>query len=576
MSNSKDDKIIKRYFKGTQRQISNSNYLSTIEGTFHINPIPKKSIPELKSGKIDIKIVFPHAYPYESPQAFIKNEELWLFAHNRMDDGKVCPPDHHRWLKEPSIKAYLDYLNEFFLKAAQNCLELSDDYFELPHFPIGEKSHFSCLLFVEENPNVWIKAENSKIGTFLYTINGRILKIEGFDNDKKKNSGTYQNGIYVWLPAEPIVKYKRPPIYFYELNMVLGKYQLSLKNIIDEIYKLKFKRCCVIIGFPVREKNKDKPNDIHWQGFDFDISEFYRIWRRKRKKGKKKQTKHYEIAKDEFIVSINDEKVNYISSQNCSKRYLYSRIGVATKISNYIIFGCGAVGSHLAFQLARAGCDELSLCDFDIVEAGNICRHFLDFSSIRKSKAVELSSRLKKINPWGIYIPYCKDILSIPKESDDLRNFLGYDLWIDAGLPAKASCYLSDLAKQNGKRIISIYITNKAKYLIIVISGDKSKPSIEDVELYIQKILQKHGSVRFKECLRLLKNPERDVGIRPNTGCYFLTFEATGANISVISAIAYSIVNDLSEKNYKHGRGLVYYYDNIKFSYELILDENIS
>jgi len=567
MLSDEDRKNIEKYFKGTQKEISDSNYLYSFEGTFHIDPIPENSIPELKNGTIDIKVVFPHGYPFESPQSFIKNEQLWIFAHTRMDDGKTCPPDRHRWFRDSSVKAYLDYLNEWFLKAAQNGLELPEDYYELPQFPVKTACY---LIFVEENPNSWIALKKYKIGYFYVSKNGNQLRIEHFDNIQGNSSEGFQQGIYVWLPIEPIVKYRRPPIYFYELEEVFKRHELSIKNIIDKIYELKHKTSIVIIGFPIKEKNKDLPIDIQWQGFLFDVSNFYKILRKKRKKSKIKLWKFYEPSKDEFLELVKNEKIAYMDSLNCSKRYMHSRIGGTTKISNHIVFGCGAIGSHIAFQLARAGCNKLALCDSGIVEPGNICRHILDFSHVRKPKAIELCLKLSKINPWGNFKPYYKDIFSLSKDSDELKEFLTYDIWLDAGLPAEVSYYLSELAKQNSKRMLSVYITNKAKYAIMTISGDKGQPTIIEVEQRLRKSLHEDGSSRSKECLGLLENPEKDVGIRPNTGCYFLTFEAKGANISALSAIAYSAIDDLSEKNYKNGKSMVYYYDDAKFTYELI------
>ena len=91
----------------------------------------------------------------------------------------------------------------------------------------------------------------------------------------------------------------------------------------------------------------------------------------------------------------------------------------------------------------------------------------------------------------------------------------------------------------------------------------------EEVEQKLRESLCNDNSDRSKECISLLESPEKDIGIRPNAGCYFLTFEAKGANISALSAIAYSVIEDLSEKNYKNGKSMIYYYDDSKFTYEL-------
>lgn len=568
MFTKEEQDAIEEYFKGTQSHSDNS-----VVGTFHIKFLTAHPISELLDGKLSIKIVFPKAYPrYESPQAFLTDDRLWIFPHVRMDDGKICPPDSRKWFSDPTLKGYLEYLNEFFEKAAENRLELEDDYYELPQFPaskIGE------IIFVEENPKSWIDVTESKIGIFSYVISNTIIRVCNFNIDTKQLSPSEQKGIYVWFPNEPVLKYKRPPIYFSELcDVFLGR-GISFDDLLKEAAKLlPEKKFIVILGFPVKERNNSHFNDTHWQGLFVDITDYYRIIRKQRKKSKKKKV-NYEVANEDFKKTVAHKKIDYFKSSNCSKRFLYSRIGGHASVNNCVIFGCGAIGSHLSVLLAKAGVPKMCLCDHELIESGNVCRHSLNFSSVGKPKASEMCKILKDVNPWGEYSFNSVDILELSNESKEIEKFSQYDLWIDAGLPVKASCYLTDFAKAKSKRMASSFITNKAKFLIIAISGEHCRPDVYEILRQMKEYVNRNGDVDLKECASLLEAPERDVGIRPNTGCYFLTFEASDDRISAASAVIYSNLNNFAQTDSKNGRLIVYCYDEAHFVYKQILDLKI-
>lgn len=63
------------------------------------------------------------------------------------------------------------------------------------------------------------------------------------------------------------------------------------------------------------------------------------------------------------------------------------------------IVGCGAVGSHVAEQLARIGVEEVHIWDFDIVEPKNIANQMFFSSHIGIPKVECVLSMMKLINP---------------------------------------------------------------------------------------------------------------------------------------------------------------------------------
>lgn len=78
------------------------------------------------------------------------------------------------------------------------------------------------------------------------------------------------------------------------------------------------------------------------------------------------------------------------------------------------IIGCGAIGSHVAEQLTRLGCDNIHLWDFDTVEAKNVANQMFLDSDIGSVKVDAVETMMKAINPQikvtkhpkGITAPY--------------------------------------------------------------------------------------------------------------------------------------------------------------------------
>lgn len=75
----------------------------------------------------------------------------------------------------------------------------------------------------------------------------------------------------------------------------------------------------------------------------------------------------------------------------------------ATKIKAPIhIIGCGAIGSHIAEQLTRMGCENIHLWDFDTVEPHNITNQMFIQADIGDSKTHAVQSLMYDIDMSSI------------------------------------------------------------------------------------------------------------------------------------------------------------------------------
>lgn len=105
------------------------------------------------------------------------------------------------------------------------------------------------------------------------------------------------------------------------------------------------------------------------------------------------------------------------------REYLVNRGGALSELSNFCvaIVGCGAVGSHLAEQIAAIGVGNIKLIDKDLLSNDNVHRHFLGVECLRMEKASAMKLFLERRFPH-LNIEYmCDDIIDI---LEDKREFI--------------------------------------------------------------------------------------------------------------------------------------------------------
>lgn len=108
------------------------------------------------------------------------------------------------------------------------------------------------------------------------------------------------------------------------------------------------------------------------------------------------------------------------------RQILLSQIGQAGQerlsASRVLLVGCGALGSSIAEQLARAGVGFIRIADRDIVELTNLQRQVLfDEEDARQSlpKAIAAANRLRQINSTLTIDPQVVDV-----DSDNIETLL--------------------------------------------------------------------------------------------------------------------------------------------------------
>lgn len=93
------------------------------------------------------------------------------------------------------------------------------------------------------------------------------------------------------------------------------------------------------------------------------------------------------------------------------------------------IIGCGAIGSQLALQLVKLGCEKFRLYDFDTVEAHNFVNQAFRADQVGILKAQALAQLIKEINPHAKVECFTSEPETLLKQEETLEGyvFLGPD-----------------------------------------------------------------------------------------------------------------------------------------------------
>ncbi len=135
--------------------------------------------------------------------------------------------------------------------------------------------------------------------------------------------------------------------------------------------------------------------------------------------------------KNGFCAKFQNDKLHFyydkkeikVSSYNLYQNIFSRNSGILeTDVMDHkkaIILGCGSVGSLVALELARAGVSHFILCDADIVEYHNICRHQCGIEDVGDLKVNAVKKKIKSINPRAEVITFEGIIQNLPKKMLD-------------------------------------------------------------------------------------------------------------------------------------------------------------
>ena len=139
-----------------------------------------------------------------------------------------------------------------------------------------------------------------------------------------------------------------------------------------------------------------------------------------------------------------------------------------------VVWGCGAIGGHVAEALARAGVSRLALWDKSTVTPGVLVRQPFDDSDIGKNKAVATRDRLLRMDPRLAIEATEGDLLRIPIDQAGWSD--GVDIVINATASWPVAQYLETARQLDRTRnpvIAAMALGHRAqRALLYIVRGE--------------------------------------------------------------------------------------------------------
>jgi integrative and conjugative element protein (TIGR02256 family) len=199
------------------------------------------------------------------------------------------------------------------------------------------------------------------------------------------------------------------------------------------------------------------------------------------------------------------------------------------------LWGCGALGSHVAEFLARAGVRKLVLRDNGIVTPGVLARQLFTDEDIGKPKVTALSARLKGIKP-GIEIEeHVGNLLSGPLASGDWTD--GEDVVIETTGASTVMTKMEAARRKELKRspLISMALGHTAESAMMLVAGADHSGGPLDVDRKLRQECYRHPELgKFTE--EFWPRQPRAKIFQPEPGCSDATFMGSCADVALLAA----------------------------------------
>lgn len=213
-------------------------------------------------------------------------------------------------------------------------------------------------------------------------------------------------------------------------------------------------------------------------------------------------------------------------------------------IKKVLLVGLGAIGSPIAFQLARAGIGELRLLDFDVLETGNLTRWLPTLGHTGLAKTFAAGHLLAHSYPFTNIVEVVGKTVdghlvrprvgsAIPAEhAAFLKALEGVDLIIDATAERAVSHFISDLAKSKGIAYLWATATPGAWGGVV---GRVVPSKTEGCWQCYQWFINEKSEPRWEK--QPPSEDDESSMIQPK-GCFHTTFTGSGFDLDQVSTMA--------------------------------------
>lgn len=199
------------------------------------------------------------------------------------------------------------------------------------------------------------------------------------------------------------------------------------------------------------------------------------------------------------------------------------------------IWGCGALGGHIAEHLVRAKVDHITLIDNSNVNPGVLVRQNFEQTDIGTPKAEAVAKRLKRISSTVNCTPINADIHRAVLDQPDWTD--QFDVVIDATASLQVRTRLEEVSRRQNKKTIlaAMMVSGQAEYGALAIVGPNYSGATLDVfrRLGLATMNREH-LVPYRDAFW-----PKETGLnifQPEPGCSDPTFIGSSADVASLSA----------------------------------------
>ncbi len=216
------------------------------------------------------------------------------------------------------------------------------------------------------------------------------------------------------------------------------------------------------------------------------------------------------------------------------------------------VFGCGAIGGHVAEWIARAGAERIELYDKDTVSVGVLVRQPFTDADVGESKADVLRARLHAIRPDLDVAAFNGDLVAGQLTKPDWHS--NCDIVIDATASSAVRLRLEAARRQHpapNTTVCGLLLGHDAQRAVAVTAPPGYSGAIEDV------LRQARMECSLRDELQGFADEfwphERKPPFQPEPGCSDPTFRGAGAEVAALSAtLLHCVATDISSDSHGH------------------------
>ena len=158
----------------------------------------------------------------------------------------------------------------------------------------------------------------------------------------------------------------------------------------------------------------------------------------------------------------NVDKIQPLIIRRTDKNYLLKRtleISSKTVKKKILVVGCGSIGGYLACELAKAGYEDITLVDNDLLGEENVFRHVLGMEYVSQYKCVALANYIRKNIPEVSLKTLSEKLENIVLEGDIELDH--YDLIVSATGDQNLNRWINAFVIENQIEVPVVYAWNE-------------------------------------------------------------------------------------------------------------------